>query len=201
MNPESSTVVSSRGWQGAVLLSIALLTGCATAGLPASGMPSTPLVGVDGWSLDARGWTARAPLTVFVFFSTHCHCLDAHDVRLRVLEGAYHPRGVQFVMVDSEADGSPAIDAAEAKRRGYRFPLVRDRGARLADAIGAEYATYTVVADVEGRIRYRGGIDSDKAHLHEDASLYLQNALDDLLAGHPPRVPEGKTLGCALMKE
>ncbi len=156
---------------------------------------------MDGSSLDARGWTARARLTVFVFFSTHCHCLDAHDGRLRTLEGADRPRGVQFVMVDSEADGSPASDAAQAKRRGYHFPIMRDRGAKLADAVGAEYATYTVVADAEGRIRYRGGIDSDNVHLHEDASLYLQNALDDLLAGHPPRVPEGRTLGCALMKE
>ncbi len=105
------------------------------------------------------------------------------------------------MVTDSEANGSTAIDADQAKRRGYPFPIVRDRGAKLADAVGAEYATYTVVADAEGQIRYRGGIDTDKVHLHEDATPYLRNALDDLLAGHEPRAPEGKTLGCALMKE
>jgi hypothetical protein len=201
MKTGSRSPASCAGRASRLCFSAALLAGCATASLPAHAIPSAPLVGVDGSSLDARSWTARAPLTVFVFFSTHCHCLDVHDGRLRALEGAYRPRGVQFVMVDSEVDGSPALDAEQAKRRGYRFPIVRDRGAKLADAVGAEYATYTVVADVEGRIRYRGGIDSDKIHLHEDASRYLQDALDDLLAARPPRLSEGKTLGCALMKE
>jgi hypothetical protein len=57
-----------------------------------------------------------------------------------------------------------------------------------------------VVLDGEGRVRYRGGIDSDRTHLHEDATPFLRLALDDLLAGRPPRVAEGKTLGCSLQK-
>ena len=90
------------------------------------------------------------------------------------------------------------FDAAEAARRGYPFPVLHDPGARLAWALGAEYATYAVVLDPEGRIRYHGGVDSDKGHLHDDAVPYVRNALDDLLAGRAPRVAEAKTLGCSL---
>ena len=95
---------------------------------------------------------------------------------------------------------SPDIDAAEAARRGYAFPILIDPKARLADALGAEYATYSVIVDAQGRVRYRGGFDSDKTHMRESAAQYVRDALDDLLAGRPPRVAEAKTLGCALEK-
>jgi hypothetical protein len=55
-----------------------------------------------------------------------------------------------------------------------------------------------VVLDAQGRLRYHGGIDSDRSHLHDDAQPYLGDALVDLLSGRSPRVAEGKTLGCAL---
>ncbi len=141
---------------------------------------------------------AHGTLTVLVFFSPHCHCLAVHEPRLKELYERYHPQGVDFVMVDSETGGTAESDALEASRRGYPFPIARDPGAKLADALGAQYATYSVVLDAQGRLRYHGGIDSDKSHLHDDAQPYLRDAIEDLLAGRSPRVAEGKTLGCAL---
>jgi hypothetical protein len=149
-------------------------------------------------AIDPAVLPSRAAWTVLVFFSPTCHCLEQHDGRLRALFEAYHPRGVQVLMVDSEVRGSTRVDEAEAHRRGYPFPIVRDRGAVLADELGAQYATYSVVLDAAGRVRYHGGIDSDRNHLHDDATLYLRDALDDVLAGRPVRIAEGKTLGCAL---
>jgi len=141
-----------------------------------------------------------APATVLVFYSPHCHCLAAHEPRLFALYERYHPRGVQFYFVDSEVGATPERDAAEARAYGYPFSIVTDAGAKLADRVDAQYASYTVVADAQGRIRYRGGIDSDAIHLTDDATPYLADALDDLLAGRDPRRPEAKALGCALQK-
>jgi hypothetical protein len=163
-------------------------------------VPSVPLVGARGEHLDARALAGDAVLTVLVFFSPDCHCLSAHEPRLRALFDAYHLRGVAFFMVDSEVGGSLGRDTAEASRRGYPFPILGDHGARLADALGAEYASYAVVLDSRGHVRYRGGIDTDRSHLHDGATPYLQDALEDLLAAREPRFPEGKTLGCSLQK-
>jgi peroxiredoxin len=149
---------------------------------------------------DVRQLVAEAPFTVLIFFSRTCHCLDQHDARIRALYDEYHPRGVQVVMVDPEVRATPVADAAEASRRGYPFPLLVDPGAKLADTLGAEYATYSVVVDAQGNVRYRGGFDSDKTHLREGATPYVADALDDLLAGRPPRVAETKALGCSLEK-
>jgi hypothetical protein len=163
-------------------------------------VPSVALIGERGGTLDARTLARSAPLTVLVFFSPDCHCLAVHEPRLRALFERDHPRGVQFFMVDSEVDGSPERDVAEARRRGYPFPILRDQDGKLAEALGAEYAAYVVVFDSTARVRYHGGIDSDRTHLRARATAYLADALEDLLADREPRVAAGKTLGCALQK-
>ena len=49
-----------------------------------------------------------------------------------------------------------------------------------------------MVLDAAGRVHYRGGIDSDKTHLHDDSDAYLKDALDALLADREPAVTEGR---------
>jgi peroxiredoxin len=182
-----------------ILVLVLAALGCSPA-MAQPTVPSTPLIDAHGATLDARQLAAGARFTVLVFFSPECHCLKLHDARLRDLYAAYSTRGVQIVMVDSEKRGTPDADAAEATRRGYPFPIVLDRGGKLADALGAQYATYTVIVDAQGQVLYRGGIDSDEMHLSEDTKAYVKDALDDLLAGRHPRLAEAKTLGCSLEK-
>jgi peroxiredoxin len=140
----------------------------------------------------------RAAFTVLVFFSADCDCQRAHDARLRELYLRYRGRGVDLLAVDSEVAASLSRDEALARQRAYPFALLIDHGGKLAHALEADYATYSVVIDAAGQVRYRGGLDSDYRDLHEDASFYLRDALDDLLAGRPVRAPEAKTLGCGL---
>jgi hypothetical protein len=182
---------------------LALASACAScAAAPPGGtqIPNAPLVGPRGEALGVRGLAELSALTVLVFFSPDCDCLTEHDARLVAIADAYRSRGVRLFMVDSEARGSLERDAAEGRRRRYSFPILLDRSARVADLLGAEYSSYAVVIDASGRVRYRGGIDSDKLHLHDDATPYLRNALDDLLSGREPRLTEGKALGCALQR-
>ncbi|HEY8089923.1 MAG TPA: hypothetical protein VIF09_18810 [Polyangiaceae bacterium] len=141
---------------------------------------------------------SRAALTALVFFSADCHCFAAHDARLVALAGRYAGRGVDFLVVDSEVGADASRDDAEAARRGYPFRIVVDRGAKLAAQAHAVYATYSVLLDAQGRVLYQGGIDSDKDRLHDDATPYLADAIDDALAGKPLRRAEAKALGCAL---
>jgi len=185
------------GW----LATIVVCASCAPAA--ATKLPDAPRIELSsgsGEAFDLSGAVQSAPLTVLVFFSTHCQCLDAHGARLRALYAEYRPRGVQFYMVDSESGASPERDEAEARRRGYPFPVLVDRGARVAGLLSAEYASYSVVLDRGARIRYAGAIDSDRIQLRDTATPHLKNALDDLLAGRNPRVAEVEALGCTLEK-
>jgi peroxiredoxin len=155
------------------------------------------LAGTDGTShsLAPQG---SARLTVVIFFAGHCPCQAAHDPRLRELYASYHPRGVDVLAVDSETSATLERDRAEAVKREYPFPILIDAGGALARSVGAEYATEAFILDRSGSVRYHGGIDSDRSHLRDDATPFLREALDDLLADRTPRRSESKALGCAL---
>jgi hypothetical protein len=141
----------------------------------------------------------RASFTVVEFFSAHCPCQAKHDERLRALAARFRNEGVAFIAVDSEAAAAVARDASEAARRGYSYPILIDPEGRAARALRADYATYTLLLDRTGRVLYRGGIDSDRSHLRDDAIPYLRNAIDDAVAQRAIRLPEAKTLGCSLV--
>lgn len=160
---------------------------------------ATPLVLHDtaGAVVSLPADLAQSRFTVVVFYADHCPCFRIHEERLRAIARDYGSRGVRLVVVDSEVSATPERDGAASTGRALP-PIVLDPDGKLARAVGAEYATYAVVFDAAGRIRYRGGIDDDKNVLHPAAQRYLADALDDLLAGREPRRAEGKALGCAL---
>lgn len=177
-----------------------LVLGCG-ASAAVSRFPSgydLALQGSDGRSHDVTRELAREKFTIFVFYSEDCPCMRAHEPRLTELATRYAARGVSVVLVDSETSADPARDRAEAQKRAYPFPLLTDPDARLARLFGARFATHSIVVDAAGNVRYSGAIDSDKNVLHADATPYLRNALDALLANRTPPVPEREPLGCAL---
>jgi hypothetical protein len=183
----------------AALAALPLLA-CGPAHGPSSAaLPSLALIDTAGGTTTIPDDLARAKATVVVFYADHCPVWRAHEARLQKLAATYAERGVRLILVDSEVSATRARDARVAAERGLPA-IVLDPGARLADALGADYATYTVVFDAQGRARYRGGLDADKERLHDDAEAYVKNALEDLLADRAPRNPEGKALGCALQK-
>jgi hypothetical protein len=184
----------------ALALAAVALSSCASPRPRFAELPAVTLVGPAGEPMRLGPALRAAPLTVLVFFSRHCHCLDRHEPRLLALYAEEKDRGVQFFMVDSEVGGAREADDLEARRRGYPFPILVDPGARLADLVGAQYATYSVVLDRDARVRYRGGIDTDRVSLRDDATPFLKDAIEDLLSGRAPRVASGKALGCALEK-
>lgn len=135
---------------------------------------------------------ARAPLTVLVFFGPDCPVQKAHDARLRELVAAYAPRGVSFAAVVTKRSGEVAAPS---------MPVLEDEKAALANALGVEYSTHSVVLDRERRVLYSGAIDGDRTHLTPGAEPYLRNALDDALAGRAVAKPRTEPLGCPLEKD
>lgn len=179
---------------------LALLVSAACSKTTSAPPAEAALVDRDGTSTPLRDLAARSPYTVLVFFTAECPVQKAHDARLRELVQSYGARGVAFVGVVSEVSADMAAERAEAERRGLTFPVVEDRGARLADALGVEYSTHAVLVDREGRVLYSGGQDSDRTSLSPEPRAYLRDALEDVLAGRPVARARTEALGCPLRK-
>ncbi|MHB8419459.1 MAG: redoxin domain-containing protein [Myxococcales bacterium] len=164
---------------------------------PPDELPDMTLPGSDGVAYRLR---TGAKETVVEFFSLHCPCQRWHDPRFQALHARFAKEGVAFFAVDSEAGVTLAELAAEAKRRGYQYPILLDGGGKLAKALDAKFCLTSVIADAAGRIHYYGGIDSDRSCTHEaeGSHPYLANALAALLAGHEPDPARTKPMGCWL---
>jgi hypothetical protein len=178
------------------ILALVLAAGCAH---PATmRVPDVTLSATAGPPMVLPRDLGTAKFTAFVFFAKGCGCFSAHQDRLREMSAKFAPAGVRIVFVDPETGRTATGDAQEAESRALPAAIYLDPGAQLAKALHAEFATYAVVVDAAGKVRYHGGLDSDKSHLRGDSTPYLADALTDLLAGREPRVAEAKTLGCVL---
>jgi hypothetical protein len=142
--------------------------------------------------------TEGARFTVVEFFSVSCGCQKGHDASLIAMMGEYGPRGVRFVVLDAEAGRTQSEDDDETRRRAYPIAIRRDDRGELARALGAEFATYAVILDGDGRVRYAGGMDSSHTEPGPGTRPWLRDALDALLAGREPPVREERALGCVL---
>ena len=174
-----------------------VLSGCAAPPM----VSSTILHGTDGRMHDMTTLIRESHVVVVTFFSPTCPCQSAHDARLIALAERYRGLGVTFVSVDSEADATNARDVEEAKKRGYPFPILTDPEGALARAFDADVATYSVVLDNLGIVKFRGGIDSDWKELSNDATPWLENAIESVLRGDGRVLDERRALGCSLRKK
>jgi hypothetical protein len=179
-----------------------ILGACAGASPPSAASPTAPEALLEGEGPPAHlsELVQRSPLTVLLFFDSSCPVQKAHDARLRELVTAYEPKGVSMVAIVSEVGADLAADRTEARRRAIPIPLLQDRGAALADALGVEYSTHVVLLDRERRVHYSGAFDSDRTHLTPEAEPYLREAIDATLAGKDVPKSHVEPLGCPLRK-
>lgn len=134
--------------------------------------------------------------TVVVFYSSNCPCFAAHLPRLGRLASDFGKQGVTFLAVDSErhAAGEPPAPVAVAPD----VSLFRDEGGVLARHLHARFATQAFIIDRAGKVRYDGGLDSDRKYLTATARMNLREVLFGLLGSDAPRYATTKSLGCAL---
>jgi peroxiredoxin len=144
----------------------------------------------------------RADAIVLIFSSNRCPTAKAYAGRLNDLHDRYARRGVQLVLINSNDPHLYAEESYEAmverdERRRFNFPYVKDADQSVARAFGAQCTLHAFVLDRERRLRYRGRID-DARNPAKVTTHDLRDAVDDVLAGRPVRVPETAAFGCRL---
>lgn len=161
------------------------------------------LLGVDGRRFALSSFD-EAPLLVVVFSCNGCPTVKASEDRMIALQEAYAPLGVQIVAINSNnsylspADTYPEM-VKRAQEKGFNFPYLKDDDGSVGRIYGAISTPHAFLFDRNRRLRYDGRIDDSRDPARVTVRD-LQNAIDDLLAGRPPRVSETKPFGCAIVR-
>ncbi|MGO9247287.1 MAG: thioredoxin family protein [Solirubrobacteraceae bacterium] len=144
-----------------------------------------------------------APATVVVFTCNHCpYALAWHD-RLVVLAQDYDDRGVRVLAINSnDAERYPrdSLQAMRARVQSGEFggvPYLRDESQDVARAYDAQTTPDVFVLDASGILRYRGAPDAD-CDDPEQRAAYVRDALDAVLDGRAPDLPETQPVGCSI---
>jgi peroxiredoxin len=161
------------------------------------------LPAVDGRRYSLTSFAGHRMLIV-AFICTGCPTVKANEERLIGLQEKYRWAGVQFVAINANNPYlSPSDTFAEMTRRAqdkrFNFPYLKDENGAVADQFGAVSTPHVFVLDASRRLVYKGRIDDTRDPARASYSD-LENALRDVFAGEPVRVPETTPFGCAIVR-
>jgi len=160
------------------------------------------LPGVDG-KTHTLGELEDKPVVAVTFWCNHCPYVQAWEQRVIEVANDYRAKGVAVVAINAnETINYPTDDfphmVERARDKRYPFSYLRDETQETARAYGAARTPEFFVFDRDRVLRYHGAPDDN----HESASRvthkYLRDALDAILAGKEPTLPETAPKGCSV---
>lgn len=113
--------------------------------------------------------------------------------------------GVVWLAINSAAPGKQGGDVASNEEAVEKFkmayPVLRDETGAVGKAYDAKKTPHIFLIDAEGVLKYAGGIDNapmGEVDGDEPKRNHLTEALTDLRAGKPVRVPSAPPWGCTV---
>jgi peroxiredoxin len=137
--------------------------------------------------------------TVLIFISAQCPMVRAYNARIEKLAADYRERGVNVIGINSNSAEATEDIKRQIADNKFTFVVLRDKGNKIADMLGAERTPEVYFLDAGSKLVYHGRIDN-----HKDVSLVqsndLRNAIDATLAGKPVEKTEAAAFGCTIKR-
>jgi peroxiredoxin len=137
--------------------------------------------------------------TVLIFLSTQCPVVRDYIERIEKLAVDYRARGVNVIGINSNSTETVEDMKAHASANNLTFPIMRDKGNKIADQLGAERTPEAFFLDASNKLVYHGRIDN-----HRNISLVnandLRDAIEATLAGKPVVKTEASAFGCSIKR-
>jgi thiol-disulfide isomerase/thioredoxin len=149
-----------------------------------------------------------------VLFTSN-HCPTSHSIEKRLQRLRDDMRGKSFAMVAINPNHPDGLSLDElgygeftdsfenmkpyAEKNGWDFDYLYDGDTqKVARAFGTLATPHVFLFDRERKLRYKGRFD-DSRYIEDDSvtSPDTRNAIDDMLAGRPVKVPLTKPHGCS----
>lgn len=141
----------------------------------------------------------KGDLTVMMFVATQCPVSNAYNDRMNAVYNEYAPKGVKFVVINSNSSEPAAEVRLHAANHGFPFAVYKDVDNVVADRFGAQVTPETFVIGKSGTILYHGSID-DSQNSANIKTQGLRLALDAVLTGQSVARAETKAFGCSIKR-
>ncbi|MCB2155281.1 redoxin domain-containing protein [bacterium] len=148
-----------------------------------------------GESVDFKS-VAGEKATVVIFWNQECPYVKEAQDRIAQFQKDYAAKGVNVVAIDSGINNASADLAEHAKSKP--FPVLENKDSQIAAKFGASRTPEVFVLDGNMNVQYHGAFDSGKFNEDGELKSYVENAVNDLLAGNAPSVKETRAFGCGL---
>ena len=161
---------------------------------PAFSLPAT-----DGNTYALSDFSEKF-LVVF-FTCNHCPYVIGSDENTRKIAERFQGPDVKFLAINSNSPNTYAEDSWEhmiERMDEHQFPwlYLHDASQDVAEAYGALRTPHFYLFDDERKLVYVGrAIDTPRDHT-QSTTHELVDALEDVLAGNPVRVPVTNPIGC-----
>jgi len=135
---------------------------------------------------------------VLVFLGTECPLAKLYGRRLNQLQRNFADADVMIVGINSNTQDSLTELTRYRSRYDINFPLLKDVGNRVADALGATRTPEVFLLDADHVVRYHGRIDDQYGvgyARERTARPELAEAIAQLIAGDPIANPETTVTG------
>ena len=163
---------------------------------------------------DAKGKTHslsqyKGKYVVLEWFNPECPFVKKHygGGNMQNLQKEFTSKGVAWLTIDSNAPGTEGnLSAEQAEKvtsswKTHQTALLLDTDGKVGRAYGAKNTPNMVIINPDGKIVYRGAIDSKATPNPSDipnSTNYVKAALDQSLAGKSVSTPETKPYGCSV---
>ncbi len=189
-----------------VALSLAAFTFSVSGYEPGAEAADFKLKNVDGKMVSLSDYKSAKGFIV-TFTCNHCPYAKAYEKRILDIDKKYKDLGYPVIAImpnDTIAcpDDAPGEMIKYAKEKGFTFPYLFDATQETAKAYGALKTPHVYVLqkdkDKKLIVKYVGAIDDNYEDASKVGKKYLENAMDELIAGKDISVKTTKAIGCTI---
>jgi len=163
------------------------------------------LKNVDGKMISLTDYS-KGKGVIVVFTCNHCPFAQAYEDRVIALNQKYASKGYPVIAINPNDPTQVEQDNFEnmqkrAKAKNYSFPYLMDESQEIARTYGAAHTPHVFILQKSGNdfvVKYIGAIDDNSQDPSAVKEKYVENAVDNLLAGKPVNPSSTKAIGCGI---
>ena len=150
---------------------------------------------------DAKGF-------IVIFTCNTCPYSVAYEDRIIALNKKYKSRGYPVIAINpndpAAIEGDELADMkVRAVEKGFTFPYLQDVGQQVYPQYGATKTPHVFVLQKEDEkniVRYIGAIDDSSRNPKNVTKRFVEQSVNDLLAGKTLTITRTKAIGCSIKK-